>query len=414
VVVGAGPCGSALALLLARQGISVQLVEARSPHQHLPRGEGLMPSGLEALGRLGLGQALEAVPRLPLRSWDFWLEQEPLFSVAEPIGGGAPCSLIGTSALLETLLQEARRSPALHWHPGRRAADLRFSPDNHRISGVELDDGSVLEADLVVACDGRDSRLRQQAELEREHDPQVVAVLWFVLEGSATAALQDWVAGRFITLVGGGESLAVYSPAGGGLRLGWLGTEPEAAGESEARGVGGEPSADWLQRWARLSPPELAALWKGLPAEAVPAPISVALQPGLAPRWHRPGLLLLGDAAHPMSPLRAQGLNMALRDGVVAAEQLAAVLEAKAWTALGSEGRQSALEAALLAIERARQPEIRRVQALQREELGRAQLLRDTPWLRRLLTITRRWSGPLLAKRWQAGQPTLRRGLPLG
>ncbi|MFM7267741.1 MAG: FAD-dependent oxidoreductase [Cyanobium sp.] len=412
-MVGAGPCGSALALLLARRGISVQLVEARTHHQHLPRGEGLMPSGLEALGRLGLGQSLEALPHLALRSWDFWLEQEPLFSVAEPIGGGAPCSLIGTAALLDTLLLEARRSAALHWHPGRRASALRFCPGHHRVSGVVLDDGSVLEADLVVACDGRDSSLRQQAGLEREHDPQVVAVLWFVLEGPATAALRNWVAGRFITLVGGGESLAVYSPAGGGLRLGWLGSDPEPAGESEAMAQGSAPP-DWPLRWAQLSPPELADLWRALPPEAVPAPLAVAIQPGLAPRWHRPGLLLLGDAAHPMSPLRAQGLNMALRDGVVAAERLAAVLEAKAWAALGGTERQAALEAALMAIQRARQPEIRRVQALQREELGRAQLLRHTPWLRRLLTITRRWSGPLLAKRWQAGQPTLRRGLPLG
>ncbi|MFM7435188.1 MAG: FAD-dependent oxidoreductase, partial [Vulcanococcus sp.] len=217
MVVGAGPCGSALSLLLARQAIRVQLVEARAPHQVLPRGEGLMPSGLEALERLGLHQALEAVPQLPLRSWDFWQEQKPLFSVAEPIGGGAPCSLIRTPALLEVLLQEARRSPALHWHPGRSAAALRFSPGATGISGVELDDGSLLQADLVVACDGRTSSLRQQAALELMQEPQAVEVLWFVLEGAATAALQAWVAGRFITLVGGGQSLALYSPAGGGL-----------------------------------------------------------------------------------------------------------------------------------------------------------------------------------------------------
>ena len=47
---------------------------------------------------------------------------------------------------------------------------------------------------------------------------------------------------------------------------------------------------------------------------------------GLCPQWQRPGLLLLGDAAHPMSPLRAQGINMALRDALVAARQLGPAL----------------------------------------------------------------------------------------
>ena len=62
---------------------------------------------------------------------------------------------------------------------------------------------------------------------------------------------------------------------------------------------------------------------------------------------------------------------------------------------------------------RLRLPEISRVQALQRQELARAELLRRLPLLRRLLAATARWSGPLLARRWLAGQPTLRSGLPL-
>ena len=43
---------------------------------------------------------------------------------------------------------------------------------------------------------------------------------------------------------------------------------------------------------------------------------------GRAPAWTAPGVLVLGDAAHPMSPVRAQGINLALRDVIVAANHL--------------------------------------------------------------------------------------------
>ncbi len=74
---------------------------------------------------------------------------------------------------------------------------------------------------------------------------------------------------------------------------------------------------------------------------------------------------------------------------------------------------QEQLDQTLVAIAEARLVEIRAVQALQRQELGRGELLRRQAWLRRLLAATASVSGPLLSRRWQAGQPTLRTGLPL-
>jgi hypothetical protein len=71
------------------------------------------------------------------------------------------------------------------------------------------------------------------------------------------------------------------------------------------------------------------------------------------------------------------------------------------------------LDQALVGVAEARLPEIRAVQALQRQELGRGELLRRQAWLRRLLAATAAVSGPLLSRRWQAGQPTLWKGLPL-
>ena len=413
VVVGAGPAGTALALLLARAGIAVELVESQRRHSALIRGDGLMPSGLAALNRMGLGSLLASLPRQELRGWSFLLEGRALFSVAEPIGGSVRCSLIDTPSLLEGMLEEALACPNLILRRGRAVKELLLEPADTlpesvgpgRLAGVVLDDGTRLPAVLVVGCDGRGSTIRRLAGLELKEDNPPLEVLWFELENEAAAHLQPWIAGRFATLIGDAGSYALFGTARGGVRLGWL----------QERGAAGSP-VPWPERWARSAPPELAALWRSLPTTSLGPPLRLTLRSGLAPRWQRPGLLLLGDAAHPMSPLRAQGLNMALRDALVAAERLLPVLSGEGGAAEANPGlhefRQQ-LDQALVAIAEARQPEIRAVQALQRQELGRGELLRRQPWLRRLLAATASVSGPLLSRRWQAGQPTLRTGLPL-
>ena len=72
------------------------------------------------------------------------------------------------------------------------------------------------------------------------------------------------------------------------------------------------------------------------------------------------GLLLIGDSAHPMSPLRAQGINLALRDAVVTANHLVPLLRT------GADAR--ALDAAARAVQVEREPEVVRAQTLQISE----------------------------------------------
>lgn len=59
---GAGPAGVAIALLFARCGLDVTLVECETSFGRVFRGEGLMPSGIDALFEMGLGDLLESIP----------------------------------------------------------------------------------------------------------------------------------------------------------------------------------------------------------------------------------------------------------------------------------------------------------------------------------------------------------------
>ena len=106
-----------------------------------------------------------------------------------------------------------------------------------------------------------------------------------------------------------------------------------------------------------------------------------------------------------MSPLRAQGLSMALRDAWVASRHLIPQL-------LSSVPDHGALDAALPLIESCRSREIAVLQRLQRHEAERAERLRRQGWLRQLLVRNRSWIGPLLAWRWMGEQRRLRDGLP--
>ncbi len=401
LIVGAGPTGLALALQLARRHCPVTVLEARPALGGSFRGEALMPSGLEALERLELLPIAGPVPQRPLMGWSFWLQRQPLFRVEEPMGSAHPCTLVDPEALLGDWADRLQRLPGSELRLGRsvggliRSAAGEAEPD--RITGVQLSDGQRLHADLVVACDGRGSNLRRDAGLELVGAAPAIDVLWFRLRGPAADLLAERLAGRFHTVIGDEGSLALFASASGGVQLGW----PLQSGQRLTRS-----SLQWQELWLRLCPEALGPALAAVPPEAIEGPLRLPVRVALAESWWRAGLLLLGDAAHPMSPLRAQGTAMALRDVVAAAELLPAALQQPS-----GPQRQSALDQALATLEARRRPEIMRMQALQQQEWQRAERLGHNPALRRLLAGLAPGLAPLLAAVWQRSQRDLRQGL---
>lgn len=386
VVVGAGPAGLSLALQLARSGQRVALVEASRQFSRQFRGDALMPCGQEALARMGLSTLLARLPQRSLAGWSVWVNGRQLFNVAEPMGCLQPCRLVPQQLLLEALLEEALQEPLLHWYPGQMVKRLARSGErSQRISGVELADGRRLEADLVVGCDGRQSLLRREAGIQLQHRGQGLELLWFELPGPLPPDLD----GGFSTHLAGGALGSSCIGARGELQLAWLLDNGAPTPQRSLQA--------WSEAWAQLLPPPLARLMRER-AEDLQGPLRVSVQVGLAQRWHQPGLLLLGDAAHPMSPVRAQGINMALRDSLVAARLL-------------SRAEAEALDLAAAAVERQRLPEIRRMQDLQSAEARQGHLVGHTPPLRAVLAAAASWLGPVARRVWQARQTPLREGL---
>ncbi|NEP54088.1 MAG: hypothetical protein F6K65_36970 [Moorea sp. SIO3C2] len=138
--------------------------------------------------------------------------------------------------------------------------------------------------------------------------------------------------------------------------------------------------------------------------EWVTSPVRLNVIVGQCEQWWKPGVLLLGDAAHPMSPVRAQGINLALRDAIVTANHLVPVLK--------KQLSETALVNALQQIEAERQPEVTRSQALQIREAHSLNLVRSAPWKLALIQQILPWVGqfPWVQRAWLARQHDLRYG----
>lgn len=387
VIIGAGPTGLTLAMLLAKRGIGVKLIEASSSFRRIFRGEALMPSGLEAIDRIGLTDIIGKIPHRVIDAWEFYIENRSIFRVDEPMeSGGKPCTLVSQPALLEAVLAQASQCENFEFIAGTAVRDLLWQ--NQRVSGVQLSDGREIAADLVIGADGRNSIVRQQAKLELNQVPQSFDILWFKLPTSEAFQAEN----VFYSVLRGEDAFGVFQSSEGNLQVGW---SLQRDNPIEWQKI------DWSEKLAIASPDWLATHFRAQ-KDAIERPLLLSIVVGRCPQWHRPGVLLLGDAAHPMSPIRAQGINMALRDAIVATNQLVPLLQ--------QPTNLAAIDTALSQIQAEREPEIIEIQRLQQAEVAQAELMHNYPILRHTVSRLAPVLGSRIRKSWLDRQLQLRQG----
>ncbi|MFM2431542.1 MAG: hypothetical protein RLZZ511_2755 [Cyanobacteriota bacterium] len=386
VIIGAGPTGLTLAMLLVRQGLSVKVIEAARGFQRVFRGEALMPSGLAAIAQMGLAGLIDDLPHRAIDAWEMHIEDRCLFRVEEPMdASGKPCMLVSQPAFLAAIVEQLRASPEFELLQGVSVQDLLR--EGERIAGVQLSDGRKLAADLVIGADGRNSLARQKAKLELIQFNQSFDILWFKLP-MAEQFEQENV---FYSFLKGREGFGFFRGSAGDMQLGWSIHRDNPIDWQ---------NIDWAEKFASASPEWLTPYFRSLTGK-IDKPMLLSITVGRCPQWHRPGLLLLGDAAHPMSPIRAQGINMALRDVVVAANYLTPVLQ---------QSDLSMIDAVLPQIQADREPEIISTQQLQQQEINQGELIRNVPPVRHLVSRFAPVIRPLARKSWLDRQLQLRQG----
>ena len=341
-VVGGGPAGMMLGLLLARAGIEVAVLEKHADFLRDFRGDTVHPSTLELLHELGLIEDFLARPHQEARSVSAEIGTER-FAIADfshlPVRSKF-IALMPQWDFLDLLAQAAKRYSGFRLLMECEARDLLI--EDGRVVGIAAGGASgarTIRADLVVAADGRRSRMRERAGLSVIDVGAPIDVLWFRLPRSETDPDQPLGRidpGQFTVLINRGAyfQCALVIP-----KDGFAGIRAEGLPAFESR----------VARAAPLLANRVGAIGSFEDVKLLTVTID-----RLA-RWHRPGLLCIGDAAHAMSPVGGIGINLAVQDAVAAANLLAGPLAAPG----------PVPDAALAAVERRRAPPTRLTQALQ-------------------------------------------------
>ena len=331
-VVGAGPAGAVLALLLARRGVPVLLLEAHKDFERDFRGDTIHPSTLEIMEELGLAERLLKLPHSELRGIAVQTADGPFRPVDfTRLPTRYPyIAMMPQARFLEFLTAEAGRYPSFRLVLGANVQELVEEDGAVRGVRYRADDGwHEVRALLTVAADGRFSRLRHLAGLRPVKTSPPMDVLWFRLPrrpGDPEENLAFTGRGHLLGFLQRPEDwqVAYVIPKGGyqevraagldGLRrsiVAIVGREGQVDVSARPGGQApaGSAAVDWLP--GRLD--ELKD-WRQIAV--------LSVESSRLRRWYRPGLLLIGDAAHVMSPVGGVGINYAVQDAVVAANVL--------------------------------------------------------------------------------------------
>jgi 2-polyprenyl-6-methoxyphenol hydroxylase-like FAD-dependent oxidoreductase len=314
-VIGCGPAGAVLGLMLAREGVDVLVLEKHADFLRDFRGDTLHPSTMEIMDELGLADGLLEVEHTKAQRIEARLPGGTV-TVADLSHLKTPYPFITFMPqwdFLDYVTGEAKRYPNFRLEMNAEARDLILEGGIVRGVRYETPRGPrEVRALLTVAADGRSSPFREQAGLKMVRTSPPIDVLWFRLsrrDGDPEDTFGYAGGGRFMVVINRGE----YWQIAYAIRKGDYQNVRDEGLEEFRRSLG-ESIPDLADRTGELQDWEAVKL--------------LSVQADRLRRWHRPGLLCIGDAAHAMSPVGGVGINLAIADAVAAANALAGPLGA--------------------------------------------------------------------------------------
>jgi 2-polyprenyl-6-methoxyphenol hydroxylase-like FAD-dependent oxidoreductase len=310
VIVGGGPAGMVAGLLFARAGVPVTVLEKHGDFLRDFRGDTVHPSTLRIFSELGLLDRLLERPHDKVHDIHGLIGGRHL-AIADFSRFDRRWNFIAMMPqwdFLDFVADEAAAYP--HFTLIRNAEAVGVIDEGGRIAGVRYRaDGEerTIRAALTLAADGRTSRIREAAGLPVTDLGSPMDVFWFRVprersKGNETTGV--FASGRIMALIDRGDywQCAYVFPKG-------------MAGEVRARGIDA-----FRAEVAGIAPMVRERIGAVASWDDVKL-LSVSLD--RLEQWHRPGLLVIGDAAHAMSPIGGVGINVAVQDAVAAANALA-------------------------------------------------------------------------------------------
>ncbi|MEM7098588.1 MAG: NAD(P)/FAD-dependent oxidoreductase [Pseudomonadota bacterium] len=311
-IVGAGIGGSALAITLARGGLSVLLLEKSVEHKDVVRGEWLAPWGVEEANKLQLTELYmnagahrvarhvgynEFVSADEAEAQTLFLDQA---APEKPLCLGHPktCNLLNDAAV-SLGVEFARGISAIEVQPGRPPR-LHYQHDGAAVEVV---------ARWIVGADGRNGVVAKQIGCKFEHDPEHHLFSGMLVEGA-----DDWP--EDLQVIAHEDDVNVLAfPQGDGvvrIYLGW----PSA---DRGRLVGPDGPQRFLDAWQVNCVPYADTIANAKPVSSC---IGYPNYDAWVDHPVREGIVLIGDAAGRNDPIIGQGLSIAHTDVRMVSEAL--------------------------------------------------------------------------------------------
>ena len=311
LVVGGGPAGMVLGLLLARAGIAVTVLEKHADFLRDFRGDTVHPTTLDLLDELGLGEEFAKLPQSRLEQAQLPTQRGMVQfgDFTQLPGKHNYIAMVPQWDLLDLLADSAKQEPTFTLRMETEAVDL--VRDHGRVVGVEYrtaagETGQIL-ADLTIAADGRRSVLRSAADMKVRDYPTPLDVWWFRLPrrtDDPNGGVGVMSRSRAVIMLDRND----YWQTAVLIRKG---------SDAEQRRA---PVSEMVGGIAEVVP------WLADRVDSVSSWDDVKLldvRVDRLSRWYSDGLLCIGDAAHAMSPVGGVGINLAVQDAVAAARLLA-------------------------------------------------------------------------------------------
>jgi 2-polyprenyl-6-methoxyphenol hydroxylase-like FAD-dependent oxidoreductase len=308
-IAGGGPAGMMLGLLLARAGLRVVVLEKHRDFLRDFRGDTVHPSTLQLMHELGVLEEFLRVPHQKVAKLNAQFG-DLVLPIADFSGLPVRCPYIAMVPqwdFLDFLARHGRVYPGFSLLMQAEVTDLIEEGD--KVVGVRATSPQgplEIAADLVVAADGRDSRVRARAGLPVKDLGAPIDALWFRLSrrpGDSAETMARFDSGSILVMLNRGDYWqCAFVIAKGGLE--------------ELKREGLESFRATIAGLMRLAAERIGEIGSWDDVKLLTVQVNRLLE------WCRPGLLCIGDAAHAMSPVGGVGINLAIQDAVAAANVL--------------------------------------------------------------------------------------------
>lgn len=309
-IVGGGPGGALLANLLAKNSISVLLVERTNDFAKAFRGEHLNEEGEQILKQYDLFERIEQLGLLRMETLEYWLNGEKIKTIEPDPAIGHLGIHVPQAHLLQAIIEQAKNYESFEYLLNTTVKELIENEHGHYIGVRALCDDQELEieAQIIIGADGRYSTVRKLANLDVTIHDHGYDLLW-----ARIPAPENWTPSIRMALVDGMQ-ISLFTQAKGYVQIGWnikKGSFPM---------LRKQPFTPFIEKLTKAFPQlapsvnEHILSWRDF--------VLLDVFSSTSEQWGKNGVMLIGDAVHTMTPTGAYGLNSSLMDAHILAQLL--------------------------------------------------------------------------------------------